>query len=250
MSSRFLQASVPIGFAHRGFADDGLVENTMPAFQRAVELGYLYLETDVRVTSDDVAVAFHDSLMRRLSTQAGGIEDLSYAQVRRVSLGERAEIPRLDDLLGAWPDRFVNIDVKCDAAVDPTVAAIRAAQACDRVCVAAFSARRLRRLRGLLGAQVCTALTAPEAVRLRVGTLAPARRPRAAQVPYRVGPVRLVDRRFIAAARRSGVAVHVWTVNDPADMRAALDAGVDGIMTDRADLLRDELRKRGAWPSR
>jgi glycerophosphoryl diester phosphodiesterase len=73
---------------------------------------------------------------------------------------------------------------------------------------------------------------------------------RAAQVPMRIGPVPFVDTRLVAAAHDRGLAVHVWTVNDAADMQTALDLGVDGVMTDRADVLRGILEERDAWPTR
>jgi glycerophosphoryl diester phosphodiesterase len=245
--SRFLRAPAPIGVAHRGVAEGG-AENSLEAFQRAIDLGYRYLETDARVCADGVCIAFHDARLDRVTDRQGRLIAQPWSQVRTALIAGRETIPRLADVLGTWPDAFVNIDVKCHAAIGPAVAAIRATGAQDRVCVAAFSDRRLDRLRGLLGPQVCTAIGPAEAVSLRLGRL---RRPRgqAAQLPHRLGRYRVVDRSLVTRAHRLGLAVHVWTVNDAADMRALLDLGVDGVMTDAAATLRTVLRERGAWAS-
>jgi glycerophosphoryl diester phosphodiesterase len=69
----------------------------------------------------------------------------------------------------------------------------------------------------------------------------------AAQVPPRQGPVRVVDERFVRYAHRLGLQVHVWTIDAPAQMHELLDLGVDGIMTDRVDVLRDVYTERGRW---
>jgi glycerophosphoryl diester phosphodiesterase len=248
----FLDAPPPVAFAHRGFAPDG-AENSMTAFQRAVELGYRYLETDVRVTADGVPLAFHDARLDRVTDRVGLIAELPWAQVRRASIAGLEPIPRLADLLAAWPDTYLNVDVKHEAAILPTVAAIRATGTLRRVCVAAFSTRRIAAVRRSLGPDVCTSLGPRAALRLRMPLNArlPARsyRGRCAQVPARIGRRVFVDRRYLAAAHALGVPVHAWTVNDPVEMTRLLDLGVDGIMTDRADVLRDVLIARGQWPA-
>jgi glycerophosphoryl diester phosphodiesterase len=122
--------------------------------------------------------------------------------------------------------------------------------AVDRVCIASFSDRRVARARAALGPRLCVSAGPRGVARLRLAaTGAPVRAPRVAcvQVPVRVRGVGLVDRRFVGAARRAGIAVHVWTVDDPAEMARLLDLGVDGIMTDRPDLLRDVLVDRHQW---
>lgn len=265
MISRFLDAPNPIAFAHRGFAGPGATfpENSMAAFQSAVDLGYRYLETDVRVSADGVALAFHDGSLERVSGRRDRLIDRPWADLRSIRIAGTEVIPRLADVLGTWPDCFVNIDVKSDAAVGSTVDAIRVAGAGDRVCVGAFSDRRLARLRDALGPDVCTALGPAEASRLRLSASSPVRLPprparrttdgtvgRAAQLPHRIGRLTIIDARLVRLAHARGLAVHAWTVNDAADMRALLELGVDGLITDRGDLLRAVLEERGVWPTR
>jgi glycerophosphoryl diester phosphodiesterase len=144
--------------------------------------------------------------------------------------------------------------VKADQGTVPTVEAVRRAGAGDRVLLASFSDTRLARLRRLAGPAVATSLGMRGVAALRLSSLtrAPLRLPPsavAAQVPVRHGPVRVVDRTFITHAHRRGLQVHVWTIDDPAEMHRLLDLGVDGIMTDRLDALRDVCRARGVWPA-
>lgn len=241
-----------IGIAHRGFAADG-AENSMRAFQAAVDLGYRHLETDVRVTGDGVALAFHDEILDRLTNSRGQLRRLSWREVSTARILDREPIPRLEEVLSAFGDQVsVNIDVKCDAAVGPTLDAIRRTNAWHRVRLAAFSPARLLQLRRSAGPGTPSALTATEVLALRVsGRLGlpgpPTRAGLAAQVPPRLGPLEVLRPGFLAAARARGIEVHVWTVNRRAEMIRLLDLGVDAIITDRADLLRDVLQERGQW---
>jgi len=246
MSTRFLELPRPHAFAHRGFAPDG-AENSLAAFERAVALGYRYLETDVRVTADGVALAFHDATLDRVTDRRGRIETLPWSQVRQARIAGREPIPRLDDLLAAWPETRVNIDVKAPNTIGPTIDAIRRTGSLDRVCVGAFSTRRIEAVRAALGPDLCTGLGPRAALRLRRRRPAERYAGQCAQVPARIGRRPFVDARYVAAAHAAGLVVHAWTVNDEAEMQRLLDLDVDGIMTDRADLLRDVLTARGQW---
>jgi glycerophosphoryl diester phosphodiesterase len=144
----------------------------------------------------------------------------------------------------------VNIDPKHDSAVGPLVEVLRRTASVDRVCVGSFSDRRLARVRGALGEALCTALGPRAVARLRAASLKiPAGRWHAdcAQVPTHQGRLTIVDQRFVDRAHRAGLQVHVWTIDDPGEMARLLDLGVDGIMTDRAEALRDVLQRRGQW---
>jgi glycerophosphoryl diester phosphodiesterase len=155
----------------------------------------------------------------------------------------------------------INIDVKSAAAVGPALDAIRRTNSWNRVRLAAFSDRRLAVLRSVAGPDVATGLSPNEILALKIASTRPfARRlgrreypvrsirgDRAAQVPSGTAWLRLVDRAFIETSHHRGIPVHVWTINRRSEMIRLLDLGVDGIMTDRADVLRDVLQKRGEW---
>jgi glycerophosphoryl diester phosphodiesterase len=247
----FVDSPVPVGLAHRG-AHDGaeVIENTMSAFAAAVDLGYRYVETDVHATADGVLVAFHDDRLDRVTDRQGLIRELPWSEVKAAQVGRNETVPLLENLLGAWPQLRVNIDPKHDSAIDPLVTVLERSGAIERVCVGAFSDRRISRVRNALGRRLCTGMGPAAIARLRLASYGVPTGSFAndcAQVPVKQGRVTLVDERFVHAAHDRDIAVHVWTIDDEAEMERLLDLGVDGLMTDRAVLLRDVLQRRGAW---
>ncbi|MGO1316356.1 MAG: glycerophosphodiester phosphodiesterase [Cellulomonadaceae bacterium] len=247
----FLDHEGVVALAHRGFSPQGL-ENSMAAFEAAVGLGCHYVETDVHATADGVLVAFHDQVLDRVTDRTGTIAALPWDTVRQARIGGAEPIPLFADLLERWPDLRVNVDVKAAAAIGPTIETIERFAAHDRVCIASFSDARRR--------AVLDGLSRPTATSAGIGTMArfvaagqwgtgAARRVLAGvdclQVPERYGRLRVLTRRAVAQAHAAGVPVHVWTVNDRADMERLLDLGVDGIVTDRVDLLGEVLAARG-----
>ncbi len=251
----FLEGPTPLAFAHRGgallAANDG-IENTLTAFRNAVELGYRYLETDVHTSRDGVVYAFHDVELTRMTGTVSAFRDLDSDGIDAIMVGGREPIPRLTHLLATFPDARFNIDVKADDAVEPTLAVLRDAEALDRVCLASFSGERLARLRAAVP-EVPTCFSPAEIALMRFG---PARWVRSigrrrggacVQVPFHARKATVVTREFVRRAHAIGVQVHVWTIDDPTEMRYLLGIGVDGLMSDRVDVLRDVLRERGEW---
>ena len=222
----------------------------MAAFESAVRLGYRYLETDVHATRDGALIAFHDATLDRVTDGTGVVAQLPWAEVRRARIAGHEPIPLLEDLLGAWPAVRVNIDPKSDEAADRLADVLRRTDALDRVCVGSFSDRRLAALRRRLGSRLCTS-TGPRAVtRLRLrswGLHLDTGAAACVQVPLAWHGLPVVDGRFVRAAHRLGLQVHVWTINDEATMRRLLDLGVDGVITDRPSLLKHVLQERGTW---
>ncbi len=222
----------------------------MPAFEGAVNLGYRYIETDVHVTSDGVLVAFHDDRLDRVTDGTGLIESLTWAEVGAARVDGIEPIPLFEDLLGAFPDLRMNIEPKSDRAVEVLAETLLRANAVDRVLIGSFADRRVARARALLGDDLCTSL-GPKGVGRLLAASRGVGRPKfqevAAQVPTSMKGVPLVTERFVGAAHRLGLHVHVWTIDDPAEMDRLLDLGVDGIMTDRPAVLREVLERRGQW---
>jgi glycerophosphoryl diester phosphodiesterase len=255
----FLDDGGPVlAFAHRGGAghpDLVGLENTERAFAHAVALGYRYLETDVHLTRDGVLVAFHDALLERVSDGAGTIADLDSADLRRVRIAGREPIPTLERLVDGFPGVRFNLDLKSADAVAPLAVFIEQLGLHDRVLVGSFAGRRLRRFRRLAGARVATSASPAEVAAYVVLPTRWARRatrgrPAALQVPHRLGRLTVTTRRLVRRAHAAGLHVHVWTVDDADEMRHLLDLGVDGLMTDRTDILESVLRERDLWPGR
>jgi glycerophosphoryl diester phosphodiesterase len=251
----YLQVSRPLVLAHRGLATSA-PENSMAAFAAAVDLGVTHLETDVRATSDGELVVFHDATLERLTDLQGPVRAVSWAVLRQARLGDGERVPRLADVLDAWPDARINVDLKSGGAVRPFVELIRGRGALDRVCVASFSdRRRLAAVRALAaGGRVASSLGlrgSLVAVGLASGG-APVPVLRAAlqgavalQLPDAGRRRRVVTRRLVDAVHAAGAQVHVWTVDDPGRMRELVGLGVDGLVTNRADLALAALGRAG-----
>lgn len=221
----------------------------MPAFAGAVYQGFKYLETDTHCTRDGVLMAFHDQQLDRVTNQTGKISELDYDVVRRVRVEESETIPRLEDLLESFPETRFNIDLKADAAVKPFIDLVRKLKCIDRICVGAFSDQRIKAVQNAFP-NICASLGPINVGRARLTSYgAPFLKieGQCAQVPERWRKIQVVDIRFIRAMKQRGIQTHVWTVNDEADMTRLLMLGVEGIMTDRAGILKKVLKAKGLW---
>lgn len=252
----------PIAIAHRG-SRVLWPENTDVSFQGAYDLGYRHFETDLHMTSDGALVCFHDPTVDRTTDSQGRVEAMTLEQLRSLNAGHRhgtadgftyrdlgARVPTLEWLLKTFPDTSVVVDLKCDGLARPLATLIDDLEAHDRLIVGSFSDARLAEFRGLTGGRVATSVGAALA-RMWVLASRVGRRARgeasALQLPTHMRGVRVVDERLVAAAHGAGLQVHVWTVNAVEEMSRLLDMGVDGLITDRADLLKDVLIARGQW---
>jgi glycerophosphoryl diester phosphodiesterase len=224
--------------------------NTAAAFEHAVSLGYTYLETDVQLTADGVLVLFHDIDLEPTTGVDGTIETKSWDEVSRIRI-DGHPIPRFLDMVDRFPGVRWNAEPKTDVTVDPLLAAIQDHGLVDRVCVGSFAGRRVRRVRAVLGDRVCRS-PGPLAVGAILVTAAvwPRWRPPfgALQLPRRYGPLPLVTGGLVDRVHRMGLQVHVWTINDEAEMDELYDLGVDAVMTDNVGTLREVLARRGHWP--
>ena len=243
----FLQGLRPLLFAHRGGTErhEG---NTLAAFADAAALGFR-IETDVRATRDGVAVIAHDDGLAPLTGGPGRVSDHAWPQLARLRTPRGQGLARLDDVLAAFPQTPFNLDAKSDAAAEPMAEAVRRCGATARVCAASFDGRRTRRLRRLLGPELCWSAGRWGVIAAWLagwGPPLPAPRAPALQVPARWRGVPVATPRALAAAHARGAQMHVWTVNEEAEMARLLDVGVDGLITDRPRLLRRVLERRGS----
>lgn len=232
-------------FAHRGLATEA-PENTPLAFAKALAAGVVYIETDVHVSADGVAIISHDADLKRLAGRPVRVAQLTRAELAKVDLGEGQGYASLAEVLDGFPDARFNVDVKTAAAAEATARAIIEANATERVLVTSFSDARRRATVAALGGEHTVASSASQrsvivalfGSWLGLGFLVrrALRGVDAVQVPERRGPVRVVTPRFIDAVHRAGVEVHVWVVNEEDRMRRLIVQGVDGIVTDRADV--------------
>ena len=247
----YFAAPRPRVLAHRGLAT-AAPENTLLAFEHAVAAGVTHIETDVHASADGLAMIAHDPDLSRVAGVPQHVGHLTAAELGALELGHEQYMPTLAEALDAFRDTCFNIDLKSADAVTPTVAAIRAARAHDRVLLTSFSERRRRAAL----AQLPTVATSASGPRFAAALLASAVRSgslvrsalrglHAVQIPTRAIGLDTVTPERITAFHAAGVEVHCWTINDEPEMRRLLALGVDGIVTDRADIALDVVKSLG-----
>ena len=240
-----------MAIAHRGGA--GLEqENTLVAFGRASGLGLRYLETDLRLTSDGHLVCFHDENLDRVTAATGPVRSRTLLELRALRINGIEPIPTFDEALDAYPGQCFTVDPKDQAGLRPLVKSLRRREVAERVCIAGAWDGWLAQVRREVP-EVTTALGWRSLTALLTCARTGVRPPRAlatapfAHVPVKLGRVPIFVERLMAMSADLGVRVVTWTVDEPAVMRRLLDAGVDAIITDRPDLLREVLVSRGQW---
>ncbi len=251
----------PIAIGHRG-AGGERPENTLASFERALAVGAQILETDVRRTRDGEVVVLHDAEVSRTTDGAGLASELTLAELQRLDAGHRftlddgrsfpwrgcgIRIPTLAEAFAAFPSARFNIELKAndELLVARTLALVAAtgreattllAAAEDDTMSALRAALARSNLRPALGASVGDVLGF---IRAALAGAAPPPEPMALQIPTTFAGQPLVTRELVAFAHQHDVQVHVWTVNDPAEMRRLLALGVDGIVSDFPSRVRD-----------
>lgn len=245
--------------SHRGGAQVW-PENTMQAFGQSHDLGYRFFETDLHLSRDGVVVLMHDHTLERTTDGGGNVWDRTVSELRELDAGywfrpedgypfrgNGMKIPTLEELLTTLTDSFFTLEMKLSLA-EPVDALLRRLDVWDRVVVAGYQDRWIRGFRRGTGGRVPTSAARSEiAVFWAASRLGRGLRLAAAalQVPPTHRGLRILDSGFVAAAHAVGKQVHAWTIDDPTEMDYLLDLGIDGIMTDRPDLLKEVLMKRG-----
>lgn len=248
-SHPFLGGRRFIGFAHRGGGAEQ-PENSATAFAAARKLGFTHIEMDVQATADGVPIVFHDDELDRATTGLGRISSLPRSVVAEAKIGGKEAIMTLEEALETFPDLYFNIDIKTDQALQPTIDLVRRMDCLDRICLASFSDDRLRLARTALGANLCVS-AGPMSVRLHkyASWGLPVKRPAVdcMQVPIRSRRVTIVTKAFVKHCHKRDIAVHVWTIDDEAEMRRLIRLGVNGLVTDRPRLLKQVAIDEGVW---
>jgi len=260
----FFESDRPMVIAHQG--GEGLrPSNTLIAFENAVDLGVDVLEMDVHSTSDGTLVLIHDDTVDRTTDGSGRVKEITLAELQQLDAGDYwtpddgatypyrgqgVRIPTLEEIVTAFPEMKYNIEIK---QVDPSIAVplcklLRHFGLTDRALVASFHPTAMDEFRAACP-EVATSMVEDE-IRpffiLNTAFLGSLYRPPGAafQVPEYSGSQHVLTPRFVRGAQRNNVAVHPWTIDDPADMERFLDMGVDGIITDRPDIMIEVLQER------
>lgn len=233
----------PVIFAHRG-ASAYAPENTLAAFELAREQGANAIELDVKLSADGVPVVFHDPTLDRRTNGSGTLADFNLAALQKLDAGDGQRIPTLDQVferLGR--SLFINVELTNyttpkDDLVDKVAELVKAHQMQSHILFSSFLPKNLKRAAELLPDVPRGLLALPRGLGILARTLG-FRSP----LYQAVHPnLKNTSRRMIAAAHKRGQRVHVWTVNDPADMRQLAEWGADGIFTDDPQLAVQVLR--------
>ncbi len=235
-------------------------ENTMMAFHGAYDLGLRWMETDLHLSADGVVVCIHDDTLDRTTDASGPVSARTFAELRRIDAtarhrgtgGDRVPegIPAFEAAVEALEGTRWVVDLKEDGVERPLAELLGRRGWEDRVIVGSFSDRRLRLFRRLTGGRVATSTGTSETLAMWVCAIrgaVPRLRPAAVQVPRTHWGLPVVTKRSAAAFREAGAQVHVWTVDDPDEMRMLLGWGVEGIITDRPDVARRVFDDLGLW---
>src|SRR5262245_326124 len=253
----FFAGPRPRLFAHRG-ASGERPENTTIAFRSTVELGISYTELDVHASRDGHIVVIHDNTVERTTNGRGKVQDLTLYELQKLDAGywfsldegktfpfrtAGITIPVLAEILTAFPSLKFTIEIKQkDPPIEEQVVAVVCA--CGRtedVILASEHDQVLARIR-FLAPEIATSFATGEAIdffqRAATGQLSDYRPPgQALQIPLDFQGMPLVTAEFLTAAHTVGCEMHVWTINEPQEMKRLLDLGVDGIMSDFPDRL-------------
>lgn len=233
----FFEGSTPRVFAHRGL-HLAHPENTAGSFRAALAAGVSYIETDVVGSLDGVAMIAHDLTLERIAGDPRALAEVSAAELADVDLGGEGFIT-LRQALESFPAARFNIDIKDFRAIPDVINALRHAEASDRVLVTSFSAARRRAVTTELP-EVASSASATEFLGIFAASslwITPPLPPiQAIQIPVRAAGLSTITRGLVDRYHRAGLEIHAWTINDPVEMRRLLELGVDGLVTDRADL--------------
>ncbi|MEO6143682.1 MAG: glycerophosphodiester phosphodiesterase family protein [Dermatophilaceae bacterium] len=241
----------PLAIAHRG-GSALAPENSLVAFGLSSALGLRYLETDIRVTCDGQLVCFHDDTLERVTSDSGLVRSRSLEELRALRINGIEPIPTFDEALDAFPGQCFTVDLKDQAAIGPLLKSLGRQGVAERVCIAGAWDGWLGQVRREVP-EVTTALGWRSLTALLSCARAGLRPPKAlatapfAHVPVKLGRFPVFVERLVAMSHDIGVRVVTWTVDDPVVIRRLLDVGVDAIITDRPDVLREVLVSRNQW---
>ena len=233
--------------AHRGFTPPA--ENTIEAFQRALDSGADYLETDVRVTLDGHAVLCHDETFQRIAGIDRKVSEMSLEEIKQIRPFETGTIISLAEALQLLPKARFNIDIKDSLAIVPTVSAIEADNAHDRVLVSSFSNSRRKQALEILSREVATSASGSIIISLWIRNLFGLNFSKALsgigaiQIPIKIYGMRFDKPSFIKKVIDTGTQVHFWTINDLDEVSRLVGLGATGIVTDETELVVNFLKK-------
>ena len=237
MTGEFLASNFQ-AFVHRGNTKF-FRENTIEAFQSAKEIGFNYLETDLRVTKDDEIITFHDPGLLRTSGQNIQLTDKTHKELNRLNFFQPGHTPSFNELLEEFPTNFFNVDLKVPKIGLKVLKIIKDMKAEDRICIGSFNSSRLDEIQRI-DSSILTSMGIRDIIKIKFLNV-PNKRSKLLQIPENWNGIKVFTKKLLQRSHSLGFKVHVWTVNNKKEMQKLIDLGVDGLMTDEPELLKEVL---------
>ena len=230
-----------IGLSHRGNSKD-FIENSFEAFNSVIQMGYKYIETDLRMTLDGEVIAFHDPDLRRLFNLDLWVKDLTFNEIANLFKEKKCRLLTLEDTLKEFPHVNFNIDLKVKEAIQHSVKVVADLNSFDRVCFASFHSSHTKKVLHL-NQNAIVSMSMKDVALFKFFKIYN-KRIKVIQIPIKWKGIKLLTRNLMQEAYKNNLLVHVWTVNDEVTINNLIDIGVNGIITDKPELLMKTMKER------
>ena len=235
------QKDLFIGLSHRGNSKK-FIENSFEAFNSVIQLGYKYIETDLRMTLDNEVIAFHDPDLKRLFNLDLQVKDLTFNEINNLFKEQNSSLLTLEDALKKFPEINFNIDLKVSKVIQDSIRVVADLNAFDRVCFASFHSSHtekvLRHNQKAIVSMGMKDIALFKFLKLNYKNI------KIIQIPLKWKGIKVLTRNLIKKAHKSNLQVHVWTINDRKTINNLIDLGVNGIVTDEPELLMEIMKER------
>ena len=246
----FIRSTKIVPIAHRG-ASLLASENSFESFRKAFDLGYRVIETDIHSSKDGTAYIFHDITLERLTGENLKISDLKDVDIDSLKINNSSIIPRLSNVFEEFPEGLFNLDAKTWKSTMPIVETIKNMGCRSRVCIGSFNDRRINAIIKELGLETCHSMGTSNVIKFYLGAQLGIEQQftsQCIQLPIKMFGISLTTRKVLSYARKLGIKIHFWTINNPVIMQQLLELNVDGIMTDDCVLLKEIMKEQNKWP--
>ena len=230
-----------IGLSHRGNSKD-FIENSFEAFNSVIQMGYEYIETDLRMTLDGEVIAFHDPDLKRLFNLDLLVKDLTFNEIANLFKEKNCRLLTLEDALKEFPHVNFNIDLKVKEAIQHCVKVVADLNSFDRVCFASFHSSHTKKVLHL-NQNAIVSMSMKDVALFKFFKIYN-KRIKVIQIPIKWKGIKLLTRNLMQEAYKNNLLVHVWTVNDEVTINNLIDIGVNGIITDQLELLMKTMKER------
>ena len=235
------QKDLFIGLSHRGNSKK-YIENSFEAFNSVIQMGYKYIETDLRMTLDREVIAFHDPNLKRLFNLDLQVKDLTLNEISSLFKEKKCNLLTLEDALIKFPDIHFNIDLKVNEVIQDSIKVVADLNAFDRVCFASFRSSHTEKVLQH-NKNAIVSMGMKDVVLFKFFKFYN-KKIKIIQIPLRWKGIKVITRNLIQRADKNNLLIHVWTVNERKTINNLIDLGVNGIVTDEPELLMEIMKER------